>query len=220
MEKKKQILILILFLIATVLIGALIFLDFEKKPQIRTDITELYSSFTDYMKEKVDSHLRYLGCEPTQYYEKESNICFVCDKAHPCFGYGLVHRAEGEKMNIMESFLSETAELEVEFVDFLWSGLASDFNCQKAEKDHLDCDMINFESKPISNTLKYQNVKLKIKEGINFQDFARRFCELRSEGYLEEITDLESDPSFVSGARCKEASVFLKDDGEIIILRF
>lgn len=68
-------------------------------PKTLSNITELYSSFTQYMKMNVNYRLLAIDCKPEEYYYNES-ICFICDEFDACFGYGWVNRgAEGYLMN-------------------------------------------------------------------------------------------------------------------------
>jgi len=181
MEKKRIVWLVVGGLIFT-LGGFLIFLNFSKKPEVSTDIEGLYSSFTDYMKETVDSRLQYLECKPTQYYEKESHICFICDTFHPCFGYGWV-RMNGQMRNPKGApFIVEAGELNVKFVDFCYEGLASDLECKKG-KDYnkVECGEVSFVNKSRGNQVACNKVKIEMKRAEDFQDFAKEFCEIKKE---------------------------------------
>lgn len=210
--KKERLKLLLLFIVAVTTIVIVVFLNFGKKPQIHTDITELYSYFTGYMERHIDSHLEWLGCEPQQYSDDGSTICFMCEDSHPCFGYGWVNRGrEGMKMNprglpYLDN-VGSVGGLKVKFVDFCHQGLASQFNCQEKESyNELECDKIKFSAR-VGEILRCEKMSIELMEGVDFQNFAEYFCELKN----EELKSLKSYPERSSStAFCQNYIIFLQ----------
>lgn len=83
-----------LFIIALIIFGF-----YYSGSNYSSDITELYSSFTPYMEDFVNSHLQAIDCEPRNYYYADSDICFVCNGIHACFDYVLVNWEHGEELS-------------------------------------------------------------------------------------------------------------------------
>jgi len=189
MEKKKIIWLAVGGLVFTI-IGFLIFLDFSKKAEISTDIEGLYSSFTDYMKTSVDPRLKWLGCEPEQYSDNGSTVCFMCDDVDACFGYGWVDRESmGMKMNLRGlPYLINNINvggLKIKFVDFCHDGLASELECKKGnDLNRLECEQIDFINESRGNEISCDRVKMKLREEIDFKDFAQYFCKTKGEKIL------------------------------------
>ena len=91
--------VLIIFAIFIVIISLFSFYQYYyPKREWKKLEPSLYANFTPYMKEKVDSHLGYIGCKPLSYYFEDDAICFDCESLIPCFPYWLVERAEGKRM--------------------------------------------------------------------------------------------------------------------------
>jgi len=147
MKIQRKILILTIFDVL-ILIGLVFsFIHFLKAPspyvpevtKYLTDIDKLYSSFTDYMTETVDSYLKTIGCKPKKYYYyDDSKICFVCGNTDACFGYAWVTIPEGEKRNPKGIPLltgNYNKETEINFYSF---GIAKLLN-YKCEKECI-CD--------------------------------------------------------------------------------
>ncbi len=67
--------------------------------EILTNISELYSHFTYYMKDNVDYRLSTVDCYPSKYYYDQDNFCFICDGFDTCFGYSWINRPGGKEMN-------------------------------------------------------------------------------------------------------------------------
>ena len=132
---KKRILILsiiIVFLIL-IIISSLYFYYFHflpSKTKYSTDITDLYSSFSPYMKSEVDSRLQLLDCIPKEYYYDNSNICFVCGKIHPCFGFGWVSREGTKKMNPKHPIFLKGKYSREEELNFYSENIAKLLNCK------------------------------------------------------------------------------------------
>lgn len=133
MKTKK---ILILFILAIfILIGSVLsYFYFLSQPKYSTNITELYSSFTDYMKETVDYRLQLLDCTPEKYYYDNSNLCFICGNIHPCFGFGWVERSGGRKMNPKSLFFLKGKYSKEDTLNFYSYGIAKLLNCRCNEE--------------------------------------------------------------------------------------
>jgi len=108
----KKVMILILFVLLIGIVLAFTFSNkidisnktnkqvFEPKTETLSNISGLYSLFTPYMKDFVDSHLNLLNCRPEEYYYTENNdvnnaICFICGKLDLCYRYITVRRSGG-----------------------------------------------------------------------------------------------------------------------------
>jgi hypothetical protein len=233
-EKKNKILIMSLFVITAGVIASLIFLDFEKKPEVSTDIKGLYSSFTDYMKEYVDSPLKWLGCEPQQYSDDGSNICFLCEDADACFGYAWGNKGGGA-IRVPSGFpyFENTAGLKLKFVDFCFEGLASKFGCQ--EKDgynKLECQKVEFSVLKIGKKLTCNKIKILLRERVRLEDFAKDFCKIKEEEVKQGIEIEEISMSLLGDmakenmdeiknafSSCGEYLIFLDKNKEITITK-
>lgn len=97
--KKRTILIFISIVIIFFFVTFLIFLLQKPEQKYLTDIENLYSLFTPTMKEFVNSYLSYVDCKGEKYYFDNDQICFHCKKGDVCFGYALVSRTGGKKIN-------------------------------------------------------------------------------------------------------------------------
>lgn len=174
MKKKNLILsIIAVFLVLLVLIFLYLYYSspFSKEPEYLTNIAELYSHFTDYMKEIVDSHLQIISCKPEKYYYSESAFCFLCDEMHPCFSFGWVHRAGGERMNPKEGpYLKNYDKFSVEIADFYKDGLASLFECIEKNDETLLCvdDVLFIKD--------YDDVKMMLGDEYKLEDVSNRIC--------------------------------------------
>jgi len=127
MERLWIFLILFLLIIVIVYFG---FYSYKPKVKILSNITELYSLFTPYMEETVNSNLKLIDCEPNKYYYNDSAVCFVCNDMNACFGYGWVNRAEGEKMNPMGlPYLSEECDINTK-MSFYSDGFSKLLSCR------------------------------------------------------------------------------------------
>jgi len=111
------------------------------KPNTLTNTTELYSFFTPYMKDYVDTRLDYIDCQPTEYYyENNDTVCFICENMDACFGFVRVIREEGVKFNPLGEPYLKANKFDVRVADFYKDGLASYFNCKKISDNVLDCE--------------------------------------------------------------------------------
>jgi len=139
--RKSNILIILILVIAFFFIMFFIFLIQEPEQGYLTDIEKLYSLFTPYMESWVDSHLEKINCKPNEFYIASKEICFNCNKFEACFGYASVRRTGGMKMNPKgKPYLKNVKEISLEVADFYKEGLASKFDCQKKNKNILECD--------------------------------------------------------------------------------
>jgi len=174
MKKKNLILSIILFTLF-LFVSSFLYSFFFIRPREETkylkNITELYSSFTDYMKETVDYRLKLLACEPKEYYYDNSNLCFVCGKIHACFGFGWVNRTGGERMNPKgRPYLTNYEKFGVEIADFYEDGLASLFECVKKDDETLSCvDDIVFVKDD-------DDVKMMLTDEHKLEDASNRIC--------------------------------------------
>jgi len=129
MEKTK---IFIFILLIGVGVAIAVFFGLQLyKPKIKTysNVTELYSLFTPYMKSTVNYRLQAINCQPNEYYYENSSVCFVCNDMHACFGYGWVIRAGGEKMNPKGvPYLSGKYNRDA-LINFYSWGLAKELGC-------------------------------------------------------------------------------------------
>ncbi len=208
MQKKTLILSIIIGLTLTIFI--FFYFRFLVQPKYFTDITELYSSFTDPMKAEVGSYLQSLACEPKEYYYDNSNLCFVCGDIHTCFGYVWVdRREEGMKRNSKYiPYIAGIEEFNVKVADFCKAGLASEFNCQKINENSLECEQIKFIATYEGGIFKCEEVRLMLKEEAELKNFANDFCRLRE----EEIR--EATESFAS---CGRYRIGIRENREIRI---
>lgn len=210
MKIRKKILILsIIFGLILIISVLFYYFYFLAQPKYLTDIAELYSFFTDYMKDEIGLRLQLLGCEPKKYYYDNSNFCFVCGSISPCFGYGWIDREEGMKMNPGGfPYIAGAEELEVQIADFCKDGLASEFNCKKINKDSLECEKLKFVATNKDGVFKCEEVKLILKEEIELKNFADDFCRLKE----EELGETKE-----SSVACGEYLIGLIENREIII---
>jgi len=98
-----------------------------------SNITELYSMFTPYMKMNVDYHIKAVNCEPDKYYYRGESICFVCENYDACFGYSWVNRDSNKKMNPNTSELYGVYDTDT-IVNFYSLGLAKKLGCTCVDK--------------------------------------------------------------------------------------
>ncbi|UCG95047.1 MAG: hypothetical protein JSV92_03310 [archaeon] len=145
MKKYIPLLIILIFLILVwVAINFFQVGEGEEKPEVKSeifsDLETVYSQFTPFMEDHVDSKLEEINCEPSGYYYLDSEVCFVCEEVEACFGYGWVNRTGGKKMNPSGPSTIKTDEFDRKFVDFHMKGLATLFNCINVNETLLSCD--------------------------------------------------------------------------------
>jgi len=129
-KKKNLILFIIIILILTVTIASFCYWYYFVKQKYLTNIPGLYSSFTDHMKDEVNSHLKLLNCEPKEYYYDDSVVCLVCGKIHLCVEYGLVNREGKEKMNPKLPFFLKGECSKEEELNFYSENIAKLLSCK------------------------------------------------------------------------------------------
>lgn len=137
-------------------------------------LEELYSRFSNYMKETVDYHLSLIDCKPKKFYFEDSAVCFVCDIGNACFGYAWTTTMDGDRMNPAGKPSLVYDQFDVKVADFYTHGLASKFNCTKEGAD-LRC----------SNGIVMRadgGVKMLLWDSKEFEDVASIVCEHFSEG--------------------------------------
>ncbi len=216
MQKKTLILSIVLSFIAVLVIIISNFLYLRHlyslikvEPTYLTNTDQIYSSFTNYLKDTVDSRLQLLNCEPKEYYYDDSYFCFVCDDIYPCFGYGWVNRELKRKRNPQTIYITGTEEFEVRIADFCRDGLASKLNCQEINGDYLECEKIRFSGINRNGVFECDEVKLTLKEEIEFKDFAVEFCKVKNEE-LGEVSE--------SSISCGKYTIMLGENKKILIL--
>ena len=205
--KKNFVLFTRFFLLFLLILGFLYYLFFiysiEESKYLK-NITELYSSFTEYMKEIIDYRLELLDCQPKKYYYDNSNVCFVCDKTHACFGFSWVDKEGGKKMNPQNLPYLKIEEIDIKAADFYRHGLASGFNCNKKDENRLECDNgLIFVKDDL-------NIKMFITNLDNFEEVSKKICiyfnyEFEECGYLSCICE-------------KILIVAREENGEIILV--
>lgn len=137
--KKKTLVLAIIVILILILLSCFYFYYFYFLPK-SARLVELYSLFTDYMKDTVDYRLRLLDCRPKGYYYDDSHLCFICGKVHPCFGFSWVERPQGKLMNPTGLPYLKFKKFDLKIADFYYDGLATKFNCKKVSSDSLECD--------------------------------------------------------------------------------
>ena len=193
MVKKKPILILFIVIIGVLCVLAFFF--FKKDSKYQTDVAKLYSSLSINMKDFLAVRLSLLDCEPEKYYDDGSQICFLCQDKHVCFGYAWDKEGKME-LAPPAPYFEGVNELTVEIGDFCYQGLASLLGCQKNSQDSLDCGEINFLSSFPESGLRCQDISLILKEGAEFEVFVRKFCQAKDQEQIEEIRVEEKLPGF------------------------
>jgi hypothetical protein len=204
MRGKRIILISAVILFLVLFSLSLYFYYFHFLPQkakYLKNLSELYSSFTDYMKEEVDYHLKLLGCQPKEYYYEGSNVCFNCKEFQPCFGFALVDMGKGKKfMNIVGSPILKFKKFTVKVADFYYDRLATKFNCKEVKKE-LKCDF------NLRFSLENNEVKA-FAEPENLKDIAKTICKelqgLEEESINCKISEYRSIPI------CKCGKMFIE----------
>lgn len=172
--KKNFVLFTRFFLLFLLILGFLYYFFFiysVEESKYLKNITELYSSFTEYMKEIIDYRLELLDCQPKKYYYDNSNLCFVCGKTHACFGFSWVDRAGGQRMNPKgKPYLINYDKLGVEIADFYKDGLASLFECVEKDDETLLCvDDVVFVKD-------YDDVKMILSDEHKLEHVSNRIC--------------------------------------------
>ena len=173
--KNKNLIVYIIAIFLVLLILSFLYLDysfrFSKEPEYLTTIAELYSYFTDPMKEIVDSRLQVINCKPEKYYYSEPAFCFICDEIHPCFDFGWVHRTGGQRINPKgKPYLINYDKLGVEIADFYKDGLASLFECVEKDNETLLCvDDVVFVKD-------YDDVKMILNDEHKLEHVSNRIC--------------------------------------------
>ena len=174
---KKNLIFLIVIISVLFLLGLVFFYNLffpipkEGSPYLK-NTSELYSLFTDYMKEEVDYQLQLLSCQPQEYYYNNSAFCFLCEEVDACFGFVWVVRAGGERMmNPGHFYLTNYDKLSVKVADFYKDGLASLFQCQEESDPFLlQCkDNIIFIEE-------YKDVKMVLANEEKLEDVSKKIC--------------------------------------------
>jgi len=129
----KKFLIGSIVLIVLIIIIAITYPGLYPSPKTKvktlSNVTELYSLFTPYMKTQINSRLQSIECQPTKYYYNDSSVCFVCNEIDACFGYSWVNRTGDKKMNPKcTSFLSGKYSKE-DKLNFCSCGIARLLDC-------------------------------------------------------------------------------------------
>ncbi len=194
----------LLFLLILSFLYYFFFIYSVEESKYLKNITKLYSSFTEYMKETIDYRLELLGCQPKKYYYDNSDLCFVCDKTHACFGFGWVDREGGKKMNPKGISYLKVEEIDIKAADFYRYGLASEFQCNKKDENRLECD------KGLIFVKDDLNIKMFITNLDNFEEVSKKIC-IHFNYELEECENLS--------CRCEKILILAKqENGEIILV--
>jgi len=139
-EKKNKIFFIVLFVVLVAIVIVFGLQTYTPEIKAYSNMTDLYSLFTENMQEFVDYRLGLVDCSPSKYYYENSTVCFVCDKMDACFGYGWVSW-DGEKMNPKwVPYLKNIEEINVKAADFYNYGVASKLSCEPFNKTALKCD--------------------------------------------------------------------------------
>lgn len=198
---KKKILILSIIIVLILIISISFYFYYLSKPKYLTNTAELYSSFTPYMQENMDSHLQLIDCEPEKYYYGDSSICFVCDEMDACFGYGLVNRFGEKKMNPKGlPYLKNIKEISVKAADFYNDGLASNFYCRKESRNSLRCE------KSLIFRMDDSQVKMFLSDLSRLEEVSKDICTYFGKEWLK-CEDLDCE--------CEGMKVLSSEDGEI-----
>lgn len=118
----------IVFIILIIVFLAFFYNPMGLKTEILTNVTDLYSLFTPGTEKYVTYYTKGIKCEPKEYYYVDSQICFLCDKAKPCFEYVWVERTGVLKMNIKNISLIEFVDKQTEY-SFYSFGISDLLNC-------------------------------------------------------------------------------------------
>jgi hypothetical protein len=173
--------LLIASLILIILVFTVAFF-YQSKPRVKilSNITELNSLFTPYMESEVNSHLKYIDCNPKNYYYNDSFVCFICNDFDACFGYAWVTREEGKlKMNIVNAKLENVKIFSSKNADFYLNGLASKFNCNTVNNSALSCDF------SIYIVFKEERPSILLLDNANFNKISERICNNFNETLIE-----------------------------------
>ncbi len=192
---KKATLILLLLIVAVIIIilAVVYYAVLQKKPQPRTDVNELFSTMSVEMNDFISARLSWLKCEPKQYYDNGSEICFICGKGFSCFGYEWSDeeaKSGSREIGMPAPHLTEVDGLTVEAGDFCYQGLASLLGCQPVNNNSLDCGEINLIGDFQGEKLECQRVKIVLKQGASFNDFASHFCSTKGYEAPENVKDM------------------------------
>jgi len=179
MRKKNLILLIVVVFLSLFFLRFLYFNYFNhpasspEEPECLTNITELYSYFTDYMKETVDSYLQTINCNPEKYYYyyDKPAFCFICKEMHACFGFAWVQGDGGERMNPMgKTYLKNYDKFSIKVVDFYKQGLASLFECVEKTDETLSCaDDVGFIKE-------YNDAKMILNDESKLEDVSNKIC--------------------------------------------
>jgi len=195
--KKKNLISFIIFIILISLFSSFLYFYYfvrpSEKPKYSTNIEELYFSFTDYMKDEVNSHLQLLSCEPKEYYYDNSNLCFVCGKIHACFGFGWVYRSGKQKMNPKSPFFLSGEYSQEEELNFYSENIAKLLNCKCSEEciceDGIKASVENF--KVVFTFPENINIKEKITEIAKRDNVLKcEFTDVNKETEEKEIKEV------------------------------
>jgi len=193
MGKKAALILLLIAAVIIVILAVVTYIALRGRPRPRTDVDELFSTMSGTMNDFISARLSWLKCEPKQYYDDGSEICFVCGKELSCFGYEWSdEETKSGSRDIVSPapHLTKVAKLTVEMGDFCYQGMVSALGCQPADNNSLDCGEVNIIADFHEDALECQNVKMILKEGADFNGFGRRFCSANGYGAAENVEDM------------------------------
>ena len=77
-EKKNKIFFIVLFVVLVAIVIVFGLQTYTPEIKAYSNMTDLYSLFTENMQEFVDYRLGLVDCSPSKYYYENSTVCFVC----------------------------------------------------------------------------------------------------------------------------------------------
>lgn len=167
--KNIKIIVLSMTVLITLSLG-LIFILKKSNQERLSKIEKLYLQFTQYMKDVIDNHLKYLKCDKTKYYFGNKEICFHCKEGHACFGYALISAGMEKKMNPQGAFYIKSNKFNTSIANFYTNGLASLFHCKGEKTKILKCDFdLEFQ-------LKENFVDIILTKKDNLIDVSKKIC--------------------------------------------
>ncbi|GEM_PF-4494626 len=102
-------------------------------------LEELYSRFTNYMKETVEQRLSLIDCKPKKFYFEDSVVCFVCNVGDACFNYKLLPEGRRIAMTYNNSvYMRNVKRIDLKVGSSYTNGLIDLFDCQ-GEDERISC---------------------------------------------------------------------------------
>jgi hypothetical protein len=228
LEKNIILIILIIILISFMYI---IWYSNRIKPATLSNVTDLYSLFTPAMENFVNLHLDPTGCQKSEYYYKNSSLCFLCDKFDACFSFGYVKRELGKtKINPMGNVYLDGKYDNLTALHFYSSGLDKLLGC----RDNLECEngiKAKIEDNIVTNLRITYNGTTVVKNNLlngtfavfefpstfSINDINSKIIKMANElGYGNETCDYLLD--FIGS--CSKLSILWVDNNDVIFFRY